>query len=93
MDENRGKSFASIFAALERIAFEFYHAPYRGALIRSLKDEEDLFLIWVFSESIGIPNPLIYHCLELQPLLLERFHDWHRRLGLERSPFEHIRCC
>ncbi|HAV06941.1 MAG TPA: DNA helicase, partial [Pseudomonas sp.] len=25
--------------------------------------------------------------------LYERFHDWHRRMGMEHSPLDHIACC
>ncbi|MGE3189372.1 MAG: DNA helicase, partial [Vicinamibacterales bacterium] len=31
--------------------------------------------------------------LELQPVLLERFHDWHVRMGMEHSPLDGFRCC
>jgi len=24
---------------------------------------------------------------------MERFHDWHTRMGMERSPLDHFRCC
>ena len=42
---------------------------------------------------LGLPNPAAYYTLELQPLLLERFHQWHVRMGMERSPLDHCRCC
>lgn len=72
---------------------EFYAAPYRRAVGRARRDEEDLFMLLVFSESLGVPNPAGFHTLELMPVLYERFHDWHRRMGMERSPLEHIGCC
>jgi hypothetical protein len=72
---------------------EFYDAPHRGALARARREEEDLFLLLVFSEMMGVPNPAAYHTLELLPLVYEEFHDWHLRMGMERSPLDHIRCC
>ena len=72
---------------------EFYAAPYRGALARAQRDEDDLFMLFVFAELMGVPNPAAYYTLELQPLLLERFHEWHRRQGLEHSPLDGFRCC
>lgn len=60
---------------------------------RALDEADDLFLLLCFSESMGLPNPAAWHTLELYPLLLEAFHDWHRRAGMERSPLDHIRCC
>jgi hypothetical protein len=72
---------------------EFYHAPYRGTIARSKRDEDDLFMLFVFSEMMGIPNPVTYYTLELQPILLEKFHKWHQRMGMERSPIDDLKCC
>lgn len=72
---------------------EFYVAPYRRTFARAQRDEEDLFLMLVLSEALGVPNPASYYTVELLPVVYDRFHDWHRRMGLERSPLEHISCC
>lgn len=72
---------------------EYYNAPYRAAIARARRDEDDLFMLLVFGEMMGIPNPASWYTLELQPLLLERFHDWHTRMGMERSPLDNMRCC
>ncbi|MDO4904820.1 MAG: cory-CC-star protein [Lautropia sp.] len=72
---------------------EFYHAPYRRTLTRAYRDENDLFMLMVFAESLGVPNPMTWYTLELQPLLMEDFHEWHRRMGMERSPLERFGCC
>lgn len=74
-------------------AEEAYSAPYRGAIARARRDEDDLFMLLVFSELMGVPNPVSYYTLELQPLLMERFHDWHRRMGMEHSLLDDFRCC
>ena len=76
-----------------QLATEFYTAPYRGAIARSLRDEDDLFMLFVYAEMLGVPNPASYYTLELLPLMMEQFHDWHRRMGMEHSPLEHFRCC
>ena len=57
------------------------------------REEDDLFMLFVFAELMGVPNPAAYYTLELQPLLLERFHEWHQRQGLEHSPLDGFRCC
>ena len=83
-------------ATLRRIAElldEFYVARHRGALARARREEDDLFMLLVFSEAMGIPNPASWHTLELMPLVYERFHEWHVRMGMERSPLEGFRCC
>ena len=52
-----------------------------------------MFMMLVFSESLGIPNPATYYTMELLPVVYDRFHDWHRRMGMERSPLDHMSCC
>jgi len=76
-----------------RLVDEFYRAPYRGAVARARRDEDDLFMLFVYSELLGVPNPASYYTLELQPVLLERFHEWHVRMGMEHSPLDGCRCC
>ena len=72
---------------------EFYNAPFRGAVARAKRQNDDLFMLLVFSEMLGVPNPASYFTLELQPLLWEDFHAWHKRMGMEHSPLESFRCC
>ncbi|MFP4138735.1 MAG: cory-CC-star protein [Halomonas sp.] len=94
--EGREARLERIRAWLRQARFfaeEVYSSPYRGAIARARRDEDDLFMLLVFSDMMGVPNPVAYYTLELQPLLLERFHDWHRRMGMERSPLDHFKCC
>jgi len=72
---------------------EYYIAPYRREFARAQRDEDDLFMMLVFSESLGIPNPATFYTMELLPVVYDRFHDWHRRMGMERSPLDHVSCC
>lgn len=72
---------------------EFYEGRHRSALAREMREEDDLFMLLVFSEVMGIPNPAGYYTLELLPILYEDFHEWHLRMGMDHSPLEHIRCC
>ena len=72
---------------------ELHIAPYRRLVARERRDLDDLFMLFVFSDVMGVPNPVTYYTLELQPLLLEEFHDWHLRMGMERSPLDNVRCC
>ncbi len=83
----------SLFKRLEDGLREYYIAPYRREFARAQRDEDDLFMMLVFSESLGIPNPTTYYTLELLPVVYDRFHDWHRRMGMERSPLDHVSCC
>lgn len=72
---------------------EFYQAPYRGAIARAKRDEDDLFMLFVFAEAMGVPNPAGFYTLELLPLMYEKFHDWHKRMGMPHSPLDHFKCC
>lgn len=72
---------------------EYYQAPYRASFAKAQQQEDDLFLMLVASEALGIPNPASYYTLELLPLVYEDFHAWHTRMGMDRSPLENIQCC
>lgn len=72
---------------------EFYIAPYRRTFARAKRDEEDLFMMLVLSEALGVPNPASGVTLELLPEMLDRMHEWHTRQGLEQSPFDGMSCC
>lgn len=80
-----------------KILIEYYeevlNMPHRQEIARELRDQDDLFLLLLYSEMIGIPNPVYYYTLELYPYMIERFHDWHLRMGMEKSPMTGIRCC
>ena len=72
---------------------EMYVGPYRRTFARARQDEDDLFLVIVLAEALGVPNPASYYTVELLPIVYEQFHDWHRRMGLDRSPLDHFACC
>lgn len=79
--------------ALGRGLDEFYTAPYRRTFAKAQQEEDDLFMLLVMSEALGVPNPASYYTLELLPLVYEDVHAWHTRMGLERSPLDGISCC
>ncbi|MGG0668889.1 cory-CC-star protein [Sporosarcina koreensis] len=72
---------------------EVISLPHRREIASELRDEEDLFFLLLYSEMIGIPNPAYYYTLELYPYMIEKFHEWHLRMGMEKSPMHGIRCC
>jgi hypothetical protein len=72
---------------------EYYVSPYRRTFARAKREEEDLFMLLVFAETLGVPNPASWYTMEMMPVLYEQFHDWHRRMGMEHSPLDHLRCC
>lgn len=80
-------------AAFRKGLHEFYVGPYRQTFLREKRDEDDLFMIAVLGEALGVPDPAAYYTAELMPAVWEDFHEWHRRAGIPRSPLDHIACC
>lgn len=78
---------------LGRLYRDFYEQPFRRALALEQRKRDDFFRLLVLSESLGLPNPAGWYCLELMPFVLEDFHAWHRRMGMEHSPLSGFRCC
>ena len=90
MEKEKEKSW---LAKLEEGLYAYYVTPYRRSFARAQRDEDDLFMLLVFAESMGIPNPAAFYTMELLPIVYDRFHEWHIRMGMERSPMDHISCC
>jgi hypothetical protein len=90
---NRKQRWCFRIRRLGDLLLEFYQAPYRGAIAREQREQDDLLMLMVFSHALGIPNPTYYYMLELLPVLLDRYHDWHKRMGMEHSPLDNFRCC
>ncbi len=66
---------------------------YRQELRQQTAELNDLFLLLCFMEAAGLPNPATLYLLEVYPYLLEQFHLWHRRMGIEHSPVGSLPCC
>jgi hypothetical protein len=64
---------------------ELFMAPWRAGVEREARRQRDLLVTLVFIEALGVENPAAFHTMELYPELLEAYHDWHRRQGLERA--------
>ncbi len=78
---------------LAEILREFYRLKFGQALTRSARELDEVFLFFLFSDYFGLPNPYRVFFLEALPFFIEDFHNWHRRMGMSRSPLEWIRCC
>lgn len=89
----KGSRTGGLLQRLNDNLYEYYVAPYRRTFARAQRDEEDLFMLLVFAETLGVPNPAAFYTMELLPVVYERFHEWHKRMGMERSPLDHVHCC
>ncbi len=92
-EEGRPEGLLEALRYAREVYEEMYRAPYRSAIHREYLRQRDLFLLLTFSDLLGIPNPVQFYTLELYPELLEQFHEWHLRMGLERAPEGGWRCC
>lgn len=76
---------------------DFFHGAAYGAYERELRlqaaELNDLFLLLCYMEIVGLPNPATLYLLDTYPYLLEQFHQWHRRMGMDRSPLGTLPCC
>jgi hypothetical protein len=68
-------------------------APYRAEIRRRYARQRDAFMLATFSDALGVPSATEFYTLELLPYLMEDFHDWHRRVGLDAPPQGGWRCC
>lgn len=66
---------------------------YEQVLRQQTAELNDLFLLLCFMEAAALPNPATLYMLEVYPYLLEQFHEWHRRMGIEHSPVGSLPCC
>lgn len=89
MRPNLRERWAAFQSGLE----EVYAGPYRRTFARAQQEEDDLFLLVVLAEALGVPDPAAYYTAELMPAVYPQFHAWHLRMGLDRTPLEHVRCC
>lgn len=80
-------------AAARDIYEGLFFVPYRSSIYRQYLRERDIFFVLGLSDMLGVPNPVTFYTLELYPELLQDFHEWHRRMGLEEPPEGGFRCC
>ena len=66
---------------------------YEHELRQQTAELNDLFLLLCFMEAAALPNPATLYLLEVYPYLLEQFHQWHRRMGIDHSPLGNLPCC
>ncbi len=87
------KKICLYVSKLKHFYTEMYFVPYRRTMKREIQKRDDLFKLLVYSELVGLPNVASYYTLELLPFMLEDFHEWHLRMGMEKSPLDGFRCC
>ena len=80
-------------SALSDVLHGAAYGRYQHELRRQASELNDLFMLLCYLELMGVPNPATFYLLDVYPLLLQEFHLWHRRMGVEHSPLGSFRCC
>ena len=83
---------ASLWQRINAFHDELFVAPWRAGIARQARKEEEILVALLFLEALGIPGPADYYALELYPNLIEAFHRWHQRMGMETFPEAGV-CC
>lgn len=85
------------WAQLRRNVGDFFqgaaYGRHQAELRRQALELNDLFMLLCYLELMGVPNPATFYLLDMYPLLLDEFHLWHRRMGIEHSPLGSMGCC
>ncbi len=76
-----------------RLVNEFANLHFKKPIEYEYADLRDALIASLFLEFFGVDNPLGIYTIDIYPYLLEEFHNWHKTLGLERSPISTFPCC
>lgn len=82
----------NFFKSCSSFLTSYYELGYKRAIKREQEEIEDFFMVLAFSEMMGVPNPYEFYMLELIPELMPKFHQWHKKAGFEKSPFDYFPC-
>ena len=86
-------SLSSIRENIRQMFVGMAYGGYRRHLRSQTLELHDLFLLLCFMETVGLPNPTTLYLLDVYPILVQEFHLWHRRMGMDRSPLANFSCC
>jgi hypothetical protein len=81
-----------LWRRLEQLHTELFITKYRSALQREARLQEDAFLATLYLTAFGIDDPSAYHTLPVTGELVQGFHAWHQRQGVEEFPDFGV-CC
>ncbi|MGB4366029.1 MAG: hypothetical protein WBI90_00375 [Acetomicrobium sp.] len=57
-------------------------------VMKEALDTNDAFMILVFGDLLGIPNPTSYYTLELLPYLADAIERWQQRMAVTGTVLE-----
>lgn len=86
------KDIEGLFGQLNKSLKKLYFGKYGAGVRRQKQEIDDFFMILAFSEIMGIENPFAFYTLEILTDLMPNFHQWHKKMGMQRSCFDSFPC-
>jgi hypothetical protein len=86
-------SWAEFRSAIRDVLHGAVYGRYERDMRAQALALNDLFMLLCYLELMGVPNPATFYLLDMYPLLLDEFHLWHRRMGIDHSPVGSLPCC
>jgi len=81
MSEDEKKSFIETFKEwFGAFSYGVFIDKRMSVVRKEAYDEYDNLMLLLFSDFLGIPNPISYYMLELLPYLAEELEPWERRI-------------
>jgi hypothetical protein len=85
MTSKEGHRGAEVLEWIRLFVKGTFHNTAGGALVKEAHDANDMVLLLLFGDLLGIPNPASYYMLELLPLVAGELEGWERRMQNRRS--------
>ncbi len=74
------KKLKEFLKGLKEFLYGFFIESAVDLLEKEVYEQEDLYTLLLFSDLLGIPNPVSYYTLELLPYIAEDMENWEVRM-------------
>lgn len=78
--ETLKKNIKIIAENIKGFMYGFFIESAVDLLEREAYEEQDLYTLILFSDLLGIPNPISYYTIELLPYMSEDMENWEKRM-------------
>jgi hypothetical protein len=79
------KYLSKINKSLKYFCEGVFKVPASNIIRKEAFDANDNFILLLFGDLLGIPNPVSYYTLELLPYLVEELESWEKRMQNRKS--------
>ncbi len=80
MDEDKRSAFANFKEWFGAFSYGVFVDKRMGVVRKEAFDQYDNLMLLLFSDFLGIPNPISYYMLELLPYMADELVPWERRI-------------